>query len=206
MKPWRNAPQMGSGRRRGWVFVLSSPSGGGKTTVITHLLRRLEDLVHSVSLTTRAPRTGESDGREYHFVSVEEFQRLRRSGKLLEWAKVHGAYYGTPSVPLKRALAQGKDVVLTIDVQGARQIRRSLGEAAVLVFLEPPSMAHLRQRLQARRTESAQDIRHRMAAAVHEMACVAWYDYRVVNDRLQEAVNQLAAIVLAQRCRVLRDE
>ena len=187
--------------RQGRVFVISSPSGGGKTTVIAQLRRKIPRLVRSVSVTTRRPRLGERQGRDYRFLSVAAFRRLQRSGELLEWAKVHGAYYGTPKRPILRTLASGRDVILSIDVQGARQVRRALGKQAVLVFLLPPSLAQLRARLMRRRTETRAAIRERLAAATRELACVSWYDYRVLNDRLRPAVSHVAAIIRANRFR-----
>ena len=187
---------MSRGRmRRGRVVVLSGPSGGGKTTVVGQVRRVLPGLARSVSVTTRPWRAGERRGRDYRFVSPSAFQRMRRAGTLLEWARVHGAWYGTPKRPVLRAMAGGRDVVLSIDVQGARQVRRALGKRALLIFLLPPSMALLRQRLMRRRTDSPAAIRRRLAAARRELACAAWYDYRVVNDRLAHAVRDVAAII-----------
>ena len=177
------------------MFVISSPSGGGKTTVVERLQGRLPRLARSVSVTTRSPRAGERQGREYRFVSRAAFQRLRRSGGLLEWARVHGAWYGTPKRPVLRTLAAGRDVVLSIDVQGARQVRRALGERAVLVFLVPPSMRLLRQRLVRRRTETPSAIHRRLAAARQELARASSYDHRVVNDRLERAVRNIGRII-----------
>ena len=177
------------------MFVISSPSGGGKTTVVERVQRTLPRLSRSVSVTTRPPRAGERRGREYRFVSPAAFQRLRRSGGLLEWARVHGAWYGTPKRPALHTLAQGKDVVLSIDVQGARQVRRALGKRAVLIFLMPPSIRRLRQRLARRRTETPSAVRARLSVARRELACAAWYDYRVVNDRLGRAVRDVGRII-----------
>jgi len=177
------------------VVVISSPSGGGKTTLVERLRRAIPALVRSVSVTTRPLRGGERQGREYRFVSPVTFERLRRSGELLEWARVHEACYGTPKRPVLRALAAGNDVVLSIDVQGARQVRRALGQRAVLVFLLPPSMARLRQRLVRRRTETPAAIRRRLLAARRELACAAWYDHRVVNDRLEQTIQDVKAIL-----------
>ena len=182
-------------RARGRVFVISSPSGGGKTTVVERLLRAAPNLTRSVSVTTRPPRTGERHGRDYRFVTPAAFERLRGTGALLEWARVHGACYGTPKAPVARTLARGRNVVLSIDVQGARQIRRALGDQAVLVFLVPPSMRRLRERLRGRRTESPAAIRRRLAAARRELSCAAWYDHRVVNDRLGRTVAAVKRIV-----------
>ena len=186
---------------RGRAFVISSPSGGGKTTVVDRLLRSSPALVRSVSVTTRPPRPGERHGRDYRFVTPAAFKRLRKTGALLEWARVHGAFYGTPKASVKRMLAGGRNMVLSIDVQGARQIRRALGCQAVLVFLVPPSMRRLRQRLRGRKTESPAAIRRRLAAARRELACAAWYDHRVVNDRLGRTVAAVKRIVNGVRQR-----
>ncbi|MBI3011507.1 MAG: guanylate kinase [Candidatus Omnitrophica bacterium] len=183
--------------KEGHVFVISGPSGGGKTTVTARLLRALPRLTRSVSVTTRTMRRSERQGRDYYFVSPAAFQRLRRAGQLLEWARVHDAYYGTPKQPVLQALAKGRDVVLSIDVQGARQVRRALGRRAALIFLLPPSMDHLRRRLVGRKTETPAAIRRRLAAAQRELSCAAWYDYTVINDRLTRAIQDIRAIVNA---------
>lgn len=190
-------------RRRGRLFVISSPSGGGKTTVVRQLLRRRTGLMRSVSVTTRARRQREREGRDYCFLTRGAFKRMRRSGALLESATVHGQAYGTPRQPIEQALAAGRDVVLSIDVQGAAQIRRILGERAVLVFLLPASIEELKRRLVHRKTEAPAAIRSRLRVARREMACAQWYDYAIVNETLDEAVRQLEAIVEAQRHAVL---
>ncbi|MBI3997336.1 MAG: guanylate kinase [Candidatus Omnitrophica bacterium] len=196
----RPIPAAARTRAPGRVFVISSPSGGGKTTVVERLRRMMPQLSRSVSVTTRTPRSGERKGRDYRFVSRATFQRLQRSGQLLEWARVHGASYGTPRRRVLDTLRRGGSIVLSIDVQGARQIRRALGPQAALIFLLPPSMTHLRQRLAARNTETPMAIRRRLAAARREMACAAWYDYAVVNDRLDHTVRRVARIIrTAQR-------
>lgn len=179
----------------GCVFVISSPSGGGKTTVVQRLRRVMPRLGRSVSVTTRARRPGERQGRDYRFVTTAAFRRLRARRELLEWAWVHGAYYGTPRGPVERALRQGRDIILAIDVQGARQIRRTLRQRVVLVFLKPPSMADLRRRLRERHTDTPQAIRRRLAAAKRELACAGSYDHVVVNDRLAQCVRQLRTII-----------
>lgn len=177
--------------------MISGPSGGGKTTVVERLRRAMSRLVRSVSVTTRPPRPGEREGRDYWFVSLKTFREMQRAGQFLEWAKVHGAYYGTPKRPTMRALSQGRNVVLSIDVQGARQIQRALGVRAVLIFLAPPSMRHLRQRLMHRRTETPAAIRRRLAAAKRELACATRYDYTIVNDRLDRAIKEVKAAIRA---------
>lgn len=188
----------------GRVFVVSGPSGGGKTTVVNALLKRMPTLVRSVSVTTRRRRPSERNGFDYRFLSWQTFRRLRSSGALLEWATVHQAFYGTPKATVERALARGRDVILSIDVQGAQQVRRRLGSRAVLVFLKPPSLSALRARLLKRRTETPQTLHKRLAVARRELSCVRWYDYAVVNRRVAEAAEQLKAIVLAERLRIPR--
>lgn len=191
-------------RVSGRLFVISSPSGGGKTTAVRALLRQVPRLVRSVSVTTRPRRPSERHGAHYRFLSVEQFRELQRRGELLEWARVHGAYYGTPRRPIERALSRGRDVMLSIDVQGARKIRRRFGGHAVLVFLVPPSMDTLEVRLLRRRTDSPEAIRHRLEAARRELACAQWYDYVVVNHRLPAAIEQLKVIVMAERLRTAK--
>lgn len=186
-------------RPRGHAFVISSPSGGGKTTVVAKLLRRVRGLERSISATTRAPRPGEVPGRDYLFVSRARFAALKRRRQLLEWATVHGASYGTPRRPVDEALARGRDIILSIDVQGARTVRRLLKRRAVLVFLLPPSLEALRRRLTRRRTESTAAMRRRLQEARRELACARWYDETIVNDRLSDAVEQLRAIIRRAR-------
>ncbi len=194
--------QRGASSAGGKVFVISSPSGGGKTTVVQELLKRVPGVVRSVSVTTRPRRPSEHSGLDYRFVSLAAFRHLRERGALLEWAKVHQAFYGTPKAPIDRMIASGRDVILSIDVQGAKQVRRRFGKRAVLVFLLPPSIRDLRARLIKRRTETPESIRRRLEAAHRELACVRWYDYQVINRSLELAVDHLAAIVTAERLRV----
>ena len=179
----------------GRVFVISSPSGGGKTTIVKHVRRSLPRLGRSISVTTRAPRSGERHGRDYQFISTAAFQAMRRKRALLESAQVHGAWYGTPKLPIRDAIASGQSIILNIDVQGARNIRRVLGVQAVLIFLKPPSMARLRYRLQQRSTDAPDVIRQRLAAAKRELACAKWYDHVVVNDHLDAAVAKVLRII-----------
>jgi len=189
-------------RAIGKVFVVSSPSGGGKTTIVREILQRVPRLARSISVTTRPRRPEERDGRDYRFVTEQQFAALREQGGLLEWAQVHQAYYGTPRRLVEQRLASGWDMILSIDVQGAEQVRKHLGERSVLVFLLPPSMRDLRARLINRRTDSADSIRHRLQAAERELACVRWYDYQVVNRELGRAVDELEAIITAERLRI----
>lgn len=187
-------------RRPGRLFILSAPSGAGKTTLVKQLLRRVPGVVHSVSLTTRLPRPGERQGRDYYFVTPDVFVSQRRRNSLLECARVHGQWYGTPRRPIARALASGCDALLSIDVQGARQVRRRMA-GSVSIFVLPPSLASLRRRLQRRRTERPEQIRARLRRARREMRAAAGYEYVVVNDDVQRALAQLQAIVMAERCR-----
>ncbi len=186
----------------GRLVIVSGPSGGGKTTVVQKLLGELPRLVRSVSVTTRPQRPDERNGYHYRFVTEKRFEQLRGRGELLEWAKVHGAFYGTPKAPIKRLLANGRDVMLSIDVQGARQVRRRFGSRAVLIFLMPPSLKDLKARLMKRATDSPRAIQRRLAVAKRELSCAAWYDYTIVNRRLHEAVEQLRAVLVAERLRV----
>ena len=187
--------------RKGLLFVLSAPSGSGKTTLMDRLQRRDRHLVRSVSRTTRSPRPGERHGRDYWFVTPAQFAAERTRGALLEDAQVLHHWYGTPRRFIEAARRRGRDVLLGIDVQGARQIKRS-GYPAVTVFIQAPGMAALRQRLRRRGTETPAQIQARLALARRGLRCVPEYDYVVVNDSLDDAVAQLTAIITAERCRV----
>jgi guanylate kinase len=168
----------------------------GKGTVVRRLLELRPDLAYSVSCTTREPRPGEVEGRDYRFVSEAEFDRLAAEGAFLEWAEVFGHRYGTLEAPIREALARGRDVVLEIDVQGARAVRDRLPEA-VLIFLEPPSEEELARRLRSRRTEPERELARRLAGAREELAQRGWFDHVVVNDRVDRAAREVAAIIAA---------
>ncbi|NPV46915.1 MAG: guanylate kinase [Armatimonadetes bacterium] len=186
-------------------MVVSGPSGVGKGTVIARMLARLPDVSRSVSCTTRPPRPGEVAGRDYHFVSTDEFRRMREAGELLEWAVVHqDLLYGTPRRPVEEALATGQDIILEIDYQGARSVRQILGERAVLVFIAPPSWGALVERLQGRSTEDAEATSKRLASAIHELAHVEAFEYLIINDDLDAAVDNLQGVLLAERQRLTR--
>ena len=189
--------------RRGTLFVVSAPSGAGKTTLCREARLRVPGLAYSVSCTTRAPRAGEVDGSDFRFVSRETFLAMRERGELAEWASVHGNLYGTPARPLETALREGRDVLLDIDTLGAAQLRRRYPEA-VLVFIVAPSMAELEQRLRERRSDADQDIERRLARARDEIALWKQYDYLIVNRDVKEAMDQLMAVIQAERCRTIR--
>ncbi len=182
------------------MFVLSAPSGSGKTTVLHALLRRERNAVRSVSATTRTPRRGERRGQDYRFLSPQRFLRERADGGFLESARILGHWYGTPRKPIERALRAGRDVFLGIDIQGARSVRRS-GLPVTTIFLLPPSWKVLGERLRRRGTESSRQIGQRLRLAHREMREVKRYDYAVVNDRLQDAVAAIRTIVQAERHR-----
>jgi guanylate kinase len=174
--------------------VIAGPSGVGKGTIVRRLVQRLPRLRVSVSATTRPPRPAERDGVDYRFVSDEEFSRLIADGELLEWAEVFGHRYGTPAAPVREALARGENVVLEIDVQGAFQVRER-DPSAVLVLIEPPSMAELERRLRERGTEDEARLAERLATAERELAERAAFDHVIVNDELERAVDRLVAII-----------
>ena len=184
-------------------IVLAGPSGGGKTTVRQALLQRRSDLLFSVSATTRPPRPGEADGRDYQFVGRREFEALIQEGDLLEWAEVHGELYGTPRANLRRAWDEVAHLLLDIDVQGARQLR-AIQTDAVTVFLLPPDYDRLIERLRGRGSEDAETFRRRMRTALSELSEVEGFDYAVVNDDLEETLQAVEAIISAERHRVKR--
>jgi guanylate kinase len=190
-------------RRRGTLFVVSAPSGAGKTTLCREVRLRLSELAYSVSYTTRPPRAGEIDGTDFNFVAEAEFNRLRERGEFAEWAVVHGQLYGTRTSVLESALGEGRDILLDIDTQGAGQLRRRYPEA-VLVFIVAPSLAELEQRLRERRANNPGDIAVRLARAREEIAMWRQYDYLIVNRDVKEAAEQLTAIVVAERTRTSR--
>jgi guanylate kinase len=189
--------------RRGTLIVVSAPSGAGKTTLCREVRLCLPDLAYSVSYTTRPPRPGEVDGRDFHFVTQPAFEALRTAGALAEWAQVHGNLYGTHAGTLERALAEGRDILLDIDTQGARQLRARY-PTAVLVFIIAPSMAELEQRLRERRSDPEREIRRRLDRAREEVPLWREYDYLIVNRDVKEATEHLAAVIQAERCRTNR--
>lgn len=192
---------MGDPRRL--LIVVSAPSGAGKTSLCEEAVRRLPGLTHSISYTTRPPRTYEVEGRDYHFVDEGTFQRMVQAGEFAEWATVHGSLYGTSRVLLEAHFAAGRDVILDIDTQGAAQIRQVYPES-VSVFVLPPSRGQLEARLRARRSEAPREIERRLKRAGEEMKVFGKYDYVIINDVLERAADELCAIIVAERCRTVR--
>jgi guanylate kinase len=190
-------------KRQGIVFILSAPSGTGKTTVISGLLERFPEIYLSVSYTTRAPRGGEVPGRDYHFTSRRKFLAMKARGEFAESASVHDFFYGTPRRTLERSIATGSDFFLDIDVQGARQIKRKYPKA-VSIFLLPPSWNELKRRLGTRATDNKDIIRRRLANARREIQDVIHYDYYIVNCDVKDAIETLEAIILAERQKISR--
>lgn len=190
---------------RGACFVVSGASGTGKTTLLHRVFAEIPGLEFSVSATTRARREGETEGVDYHFVSMEAFRAMRAAGALLENAEVYGRCYGTPRAPVEAALAEGRSIVLDIDTQGAAQVRRSHPEA-VHIFILPPSLDAIRARLVARATDSQEVINRRIAEASEQLQHCGEYDYLVMNDDIEAAVTALAGIVRAELLRRPRRE
>ncbi len=194
-------PDLHGFKRRGVLFVLSSPSGAGKSTIARKLLAAEDDLSMSVSATTRGPRPGEVDGKDYHFVDLEEFRRMVSEHEFLEWAHVFDNRYGTPRAPVEAMLSAGKDVLFDIDWQGAQQLFQIAGGDVVRVFILPPSMAELRQRLVSRNTDSVEVIDRRMARAAAEVSHWDGYDYVLVNDDAEDCFRKVQNILAAERLR-----
>ena len=196
-----NSPSGGANDRRGLLYVVSAPSGTGKTTVVERLVQLVSDLSLSRSYTSRAARIGEIDGVDYNFVTRERFEAMVAADEFLEWADVFGNLYGTCATDVERDLARGHDIVLVIDVQGARQVRMRYANT-VGVFVLPPSFEVLEQRLRGRSKDPEEAMQRRLRTARNEVAAFAEYDYVIVNDELEGCVERLRAIVLAERSRL----
>jgi guanylate kinase len=190
-----------SSKRKGNLVILSGPSGVGKTTLRRRVQQKIDSLSFSISWTTRPPRPGEKPDQDYHFVAPARFEQQITRGGFLEWARVHNDYYGTPLPPVRTWLRQGRDVLLDIDVQGARQVKQKMPEA-VSVFILPPSRQELKRRLSRRRTESPQALRLRLRNAEQEMADWVLFDYAVINAEIQASLKALLSIIQAQHYRV----
>ena len=183
------------------LIVVSAGSGAGKSTLCRQLVRRRKNLMFSISVTTRMPRPGEVDGREYFFASDAAFKAMRSRQELVEWAKVHDHFYGTPRHFLETMRGQGRDILLDIDVQGALQVKRRFPEA-ILIFITTPSFEDLERRLRARRSETETELRRRLADARRELKFIHHYDYNVVNDRVPLALKRLESILEAESLRI----
>ncbi len=186
--------------RKGVLFVVSAPSGAGKTSLCREVLDIFPGLRHSVSFTTRAPRGGEVHGKDYYFVSRDEFDRMVRDGEFAEWAEVHGNCYGTALSTLAESREKGIDLILDIDCQGARQLKEKQ-VAGVNIFILPPSYAELRRRLEGRDSDKPEVIETRMNNAAAEIREARWYDYIIVNDQFPRAVEELRSIIIAEHQR-----
>ena len=188
-------------QKQGRIIVVSGPSGVGKTTLVETMLEHSSSIVRSVSATTRLPRSGETDGVDYHFLPKSEFERLIEQNGLVEWTKYGENYYGTLKSTLESIIKAGKDIVLTIDVDGAIQLKK-LGLSCLLIFILPPSVQILRQRLEERKTETESELNQRLERAKAEFDLVAYYDYCVVNDQIPLAIQQLIKIIEVDKFRI----
>jgi guanylate kinase len=189
---------MKKGRNRGTIFIVSAPSGAGKTTLCKRIMETLDNLRTSVSFTTRQPRNGEVDGEDYFFVTEKKFRSMISKGEFVEWAEVHGNLYGTSRRRLDRMIREGYDVILDIDTQGARQIRKTF-KGGVFIFILPPSMTELRGRLENRKSNTKEDMERRLKRAVEEIREYKLYDYVIVNDSLKDSLRAFESIILADR-------
>ena len=190
-------------KREGVLYVISAPSGTGKTTLCKEIIDIFPNLRHSVSYTTRPPRTGEVHGRDYFFVGTDEFTRMVEAGEFAEWAEVHGNLYGTSLATLQENRTKGIDLILDIDCQGARQLKGCF-RGGVYIFILPPSIEELRRRLNGRSSDSDEVIERRISNASGEIKEARWYDYIIVNDKFNEALEQLKSVLIAEQCRTDR--
>jgi len=190
-------------KKKGLILVISAPAGAGKTTLCKRLLQAFPSFTYSVSFTTRPPRKNEIEGVDYYFVSREEFEKMIKKEAFLEWAEVHGQLYGTSAKLLDRAIEGEKDVVLEVDVKGGKKIKGKYPEA-VLIFLLPPSWEELAKRLKSRATENEEKTKQRLIRAKEEVKFLRFYDYFIINDDINKALQDLLTIINAERCRVNR--
>ena len=188
---------------KGGVFIISGPSGSGKDTVMTELFKKMPELLFSISSITRAMRVGEREGEKYNFITRERFEDMLKNDRLLEHNEFVGNYYGTPREPVERAVANGQDMVIEVDVNGAAQIREKMPEA-VSIFIMPPSFAELKRRLSGRGTESEELIQTRLASALGEIKRAAEYDYIVVNEDITAAADDIMSVILSSRLKTDR--
>ncbi|MGB9840203.1 guanylate kinase [Thermovenabulum sp.] len=190
---------------KGMLIVLSGPSGAGKGTVCSKLLERNTNIALSISYTTRSPRPGEKNGVNYFFTDKENFERMIKEGCFLEWANVYNNYYGTPKKFVEEKINNGQDVILEIDIQGAKQIKQNWKDA-VFIFILPPNLEELKRRIEKRGSETEESLRLRLMCALDELKALSSYDYVIVNDDIDKAVEKLQAIILAEKCRVYRNQ
>ncbi|HHW02941.1 MAG TPA: guanylate kinase [Thermoanaerobacterales bacterium] len=192
-------------KHQGMLIVVSGPSGAGKGTLCNLLLKRDKNLTLSVSVTTRLPREGEKEGINYFFTSVDDFQKRIKNNEFLEWAMVYNNYYGTPREFVEKQMNDGRDVILEIDIQGAAQVKKNYPEA-VFIFILPPDLEELKNRIVKRGSETADSVNLRMKSAREELKAIFMYDYTVINDNLENALLAMQSIVCAERCRVSRNK
>ncbi|MBU0634857.1 MAG: guanylate kinase [Candidatus Omnitrophica bacterium] len=185
--------------KRGKLFVISAPSGAGKTTLCARLLKDMPKLVCSVSMTTRKLRRGEKDGMDYFFTDIRAFKKRIQENYFLEYAKVFGHYYGTPRDFVERNLCQGKNVLLNIDVQGAMQIRKNFRKDSVFIFILPPSIDDLKKRLMLRKTDTEFEIKQRLKVAKRELKQLKFYDHKIINDDINEALSELKSVLIGRQ-------
>ncbi len=190
--------------KKGILFVISGPSGVGKGTLRERVLREIPDLLFSVSVTTRKKRPQEVDGKDYIFIDIERFKEMIENNELLEWALVYGNYYGTPIKFIEENLKKGKDVLLEIDIQGARKVREKCPHA-VFIFIAPPSLEELINRLKKRATETEEEFRKRVEKVDEEMEEAKFYDYLVINDNIEDASSRLKCIILSERSKIVKE-
>lgn len=189
----------------GTLFVISAPSGAGKTTIMKQVMESLPGISFSVSHTTRSPREGEQNEKDYHFISVETFRKMQNQNAFLEWAEVHNNFYGTSKSEIDYLLNDGTDIILDIDIQGARQVKAAESVSAVFIFILPPSLAELEKRLRGRGTDSDETINVRLTNSKKEMEEVDLYDHVIINDSVEEAAEMLRSVILAERSKNRRD-
>ena len=190
---------------KGHLFIISGPSGVGKGTLREKLFRHFPDLYYSISVTTRQPRKNEKEGRDYFFVDEETFKKYIKKNKFAEWALVHGDYKGTLLSTIKENLHQGKDLVLEIDVQGAMQLKKKFAEG-IFIFIAPPSWEKLEHRLRGRKTEGEKDLKKRLDDAQYEMKQIKHYDYLIVNNYFEKALDELKSVITSERCKIKEKE
>jgi len=192
-------------KKKGMIIIVSAPSGAGKTSICDAVIRDDKNIVYSISTTTRKPRIGEKNGREYLFVDEKKFKQDIKNGKFIEWAQVHGNYYGTGKTVLQNTLSKGKDVLLDIDVQGALSIKKKYKDALML-FVMTPTLKELKKRLIKRNKDSKETINIRIENAKKEIKYVNSYDYLILNDKLQKSINDVKAVINAERLSIKRNK